>query len=40
MNRLFSPDDVSIGQIHDQIAHLAKISSDMPPAYRRDGKEA
>jgi len=30
MNQLFPPDDPSVGRIHDQLAHLAKIRSQMP----------
>lgn len=32
MNRLFSPEDDSVGRIHDQLAHLLKIKSGMPHA--------
>lgn len=32
MNRLFSPEDDSVGRIHDQLAHLVKIKSGIPPA--------
>ena len=29
MNRLFSPEDRSVGCIHDQLAHLVKTQSEM-----------
>jgi hypothetical protein len=32
MNRLFRPEDDSVGRIHDQLAHLAKLKSEMPAA--------
>src|SRR5713226_6093634 len=32
MNRLFSPEDDSVDRIYEQLAHLVKIRSGMPPA--------
>lgn len=35
MNRLFRPEDDLVGSIHDQLAHLAKIKNELPPALGR-----
>jgi len=31
MAHLFSPEDDTVGRIHDQLAHLEKIKSTLPP---------